>query len=54
MADITYLRTGQGWLYLAAVQDPFSRQIVGWSIATHLRATLVVHALQMAAGAPPA
>jgi putative transposase len=31
VADITYLRTGEGWLYLAAVQDAYSRQIVGWS-----------------------
>ena len=48
VADITYLRTGEGWLYLAAVQDAYSRQIVGWSMATHMRATLVVDALQMA------
>src|SRR5215204_3238513 len=50
VADITYLRTGEGWLYLAAVQDTYSRQIVGWSMATHMRATLVVDALQMALG----
>ncbi len=48
VADITYLRTGEGWLYLAAVQDTYSRQIVGWSMATHMRATLVVDALRMA------
>jgi putative transposase len=48
VADITYLRTGEGWLYLAAVQDAYSRQIVGWSMATHTRATLVVDALRMA------
>jgi transposase InsO family protein len=48
VADITYLRTGEGWLYLAAVQDAYSRQIVGWSMATHMRASLVVDALQMA------
>jgi putative transposase len=48
VADITHLRTGEGWLYLAAVQDAYSRQIVGWSMATHLRATLVVDALKMA------
>jgi putative transposase len=48
VADITYLRTGEGWLYLAAVQDAYSRAIVGWSMATHLRASLVVDALQMA------
>jgi putative transposase len=48
VADITYLRTGDGWLYLAAVQDAYSRQIVGWAMATHMRAALVVDALQMA------
>jgi putative transposase len=50
VADITYLRSGEGWLYLAAVQDTYSRQIVGWSMATHMRSTLVVDALQMALG----
>ena len=35
VADITYLRSGEGWLYLAAVQDSYSRAIVGWSMATH-------------------
>ena len=48
VADITCLRTGEGWLHLAAVQDAHSRQIVGWSMATHMRSTLVVDALQMA------
>jgi putative transposase len=48
VADITFLRTGEGWLYLAAVQDAYSRQIVGWSMATHMRSTLVVDALKMA------
>ncbi len=48
VADITYLRTGEGWLYLAAVQDTYSRQIVGWAMATHMRAALVVDALKMA------
>jgi putative transposase len=48
VADITHLRTGEGWLYLAAVQDAYSRQIVGWSMTTHMRSTLVVDALQMA------
>jgi putative transposase len=48
VADVTYLRTGEGWLYLAAVQDAYSRQIVGWSMASHMRATLVVDALEMA------
>jgi putative transposase len=48
VADITYLRSWEGFLYLAAVQDAFSRAIVGWSMADHLRAELVVDALQMA------
>jgi putative transposase len=47
LADITYLRTWEGWLYLAAVQDAYSRRIVGWSMADHMRAELVVDALQM-------
>jgi putative transposase len=48
VADITYLRTWEGWVYLAAVQDGYSRMIVGWSMAAHMRAELVVDALQMA------
>jgi putative transposase len=48
IADITYLRTWEGWLYLAAVQDAFSRRIVGCSMADHMRTELVVDALQMA------
>ena len=48
VADITYLRSGEGWLYLAAVQDTYSRAIVGWSMATHMRSALVVDALRMA------
>ena len=48
VADITYLRTREGWLYLAAVQDAYSRRIVGWSMADHMRHDLVVDALQMA------
>jgi len=48
VADITYLRTWEGWLYLAAVQDAYSRRIVGWSMADHMRAELVVDALTMA------
>jgi putative transposase len=48
VADITYLRTWEGWLYLVAVQDLYSRRIVGWSMADHMRAQLVVDALQMA------
>jgi putative transposase len=52
VADITYLRTWEGWLCLAAVQDVFSRRIVGWSMAEHMRAELVVDALEMARASP--
>jgi putative transposase len=48
IADLTYLRSWEGWLYLAAVQDAYSRRIVGWSMADHMRHELVVDALQMA------
>jgi putative transposase len=48
VADITYLRTWEGWLYIAAVQDAYSRRIVGWSMADHMRTELVTDALQMA------
>jgi putative transposase len=47
-ADITYISTWEGFLYLAHVQDLFSRRIVGWSMAEHLRAEIVVAALEMA------
>jgi len=46
--DITYLRTWEGWLYLAAVQDAYSRRVVGWQMADNMRAELVIAALQMA------
>jgi putative transposase len=48
VADITYLRSWEGFLYLAAVQDAFSRRVVGWSMADQMRAEFVVDALQMA------
>jgi putative transposase len=48
VADITYLRSWEGWVYLAAVQDAYSRRIVGWAMADHMRSELVVDALQMA------
>lgn len=48
VGDITYLRTGQGWLYLATVIDLATRMVVGWSMATRMRASLVVDALKMA------
>ena len=47
-ADITYIRTWEGWLYLASIIDCYSRRIVGWSMADHLRHELVVDALNMA------
>lgn len=50
VADITYLWTREGWLYLAAVLDLFSRRVVGWKIASHMREELVDQALQMAVG----
>jgi putative transposase len=50
VADITYVPTAQGWLYLAAVLDLFSRKIVGWSMADHMKTDLVSDALQMALG----
>ncbi len=48
VADITYLPTDQGFLYLAAILDAFSRTVVGWSMATHMQAELVLAALEMA------
>ena len=48
--DITYVRTWAGWLYLAVVIDLFSRRVVGWSMATHMRTGLVMGALKMALG----
>jgi transposase InsO family protein len=48
VADITYVRSGEGFVYLAFILDACSRRVVGWSMATHLRTELVVDALQMA------
>ena len=50
VADITYVPTATGFLYLAVVLDAWSRKIVGWSMANHLRAELVLDALEMAVG----
>lgn len=47
-ADITYLWTMQGWLYLAVVLDLFSRKVVGWAMSNRINAQLVVDALRMA------
>jgi transposase InsO family protein len=48
VADITYIPTREGWLYLAAVEDLYSRQIVGWSMGERISSRLVVDALEMA------
>jgi putative transposase len=48
VSDITYIRTGSGWLYLAAVLDLYSRKVVGWAMAPTMPADLVCTALQMA------
>jgi putative transposase len=50
VGDITYLPTGEGWRYLAVGLDLCSRAVVGWSMADHMRAELVNHALGMALG----
>jgi transposase InsO family protein len=48
MVDITYIHTGEGWLYLAIVLDLFNREIVGWSIKPRMTADIVTDALTMA------
>ena len=48
VADVTYIPTREGWLYLAAVEDLFSRRIVGWSMDQTMTSRLVVDALEMA------
>jgi putative transposase len=48
VADITYVPTGEGWLYLASVLDAFSRRCIGWSMADHLRTELVLAAVELA------
>ena len=48
VGDITYIRTWEGWLYLATVLDVFSRRVIGWALADHLRASLACDALRMA------
>jgi putative transposase len=50
LADITYLPTREGWVYLAAVEDLFSRRVVGWSLSDSMTSRLVVDALAMAVG----
>ena len=48
LADITYVSTWEGWLYVALILDVHSRMIVGWQIANHLRTDLTLDALEMA------
>ena len=48
VGDITYLRTGEGWLFLATVIDLHSRMVVGWAMAEHMRTELISAALRMA------
>src|SRR5918911_3537004 len=48
LADISYLPTDEGWLYLAVVEDLATREVVGWGMADHLRAELCTDALVMA------
>jgi putative transposase len=48
LADITYIPTGEGWLYLALVLDLFTRKVVGWAMRDHMRAELTIAALTMA------
>jgi putative transposase len=48
VGDITYIRTWEGWLYLATIIDCYSRRVVGWSMADHLRTELPLDALRMA------
>ena len=50
VADITYVWTQKGWLYLAVILDLFSRRVVGWSMAEHMRTELVLDALHAALG----
>ena len=50
VGDITYIWTTEGWLYLAVIIDLFSRKVVGWSMAEHMRTELVLNALNAALG----
>ena len=50
VADITYVWTWEGWLYVAAIIDLFSRRVVGWATADHMRTELVLEALSRATG----
>ena len=56
VADLTYVRTWEGWLYTAVIVDLYSRRVVGWASANHMRTSLPLEALRMAIGQrrPPA
>jgi transposase InsO family protein len=46
--DVTYIKTWDGWAYLATVIDLHSRKVIGWAVASHMRASLIIAALGMA------
>lgn len=48
VSDITYIRVGRTWLFLAVVLDLFSRKVIGWSLDTHMRESLIIEAFDMA------
>ena len=48
LADITYIPTAEGWLYLAVILDLFTRKVVGWAMRDHMRTELTIAALTMA------
>lgn len=50
VSDITYIKTTQGWLYLAVIMDLYSRKVVGWSLARNMTVEMVKNALMMAIG----
>jgi putative transposase len=51
VGDITYIPTGEGWVYLATVIDCYSKMVIGWSMADHYKTSLIVAAIDSAAGA---
>jgi transposase InsO family protein len=48
VSDITYIKVGRVWAYLAVVLDLYSRRVVGWALDTHMRETLIIEALEAA------
>jgi putative transposase len=48
VGDITYIRTWEGWLYLATVIDLYTKEVIGWSMADHMRTSLICDAITMA------